>query len=179
MSKTIKWLIVIIIVILALLWWTGNLSLTGTSQSGAVINSAPTSALDQINRDVASIDTQMQGATTDLSSADLTQAQIASALNHFKTVTTLMTALNVKLNSASVNSKSVVTIKASIADMARNLSNAGSQLSVTAKNIANVSAVTKASVNPALKQAVTDLKVSQGYLVLARADIAAVISSLK
>ncbi len=177
MSKTTKWVLaVIIIIVIVLVWWNMAKQTNNVALPAAVVTS---SGLDQINRDVAAVDAQMQGAATDLANTDPTQAQISSALSHFKAVSTLLTTLSVKLNAESVNSKSVAAVKTTLADMARNLSNANSQLTVTTKNIASINAATKSSANPALVKAVVELKVAQSYLMIARADVTTATATLK
>src|ERR1035437_5439654 len=146
MSKTMKWIIIVsVLVVIALIIWLIGMSgttssvsqpantvtsannTTGTNTSAGA--SSKSLALDQINRDVANMDLQFQAGMTlfaNLGSAP-SQAKIVSVASHFKTASLLMTQMTVEIGSAISNS-GLTALKSSLSDMGSQLSNSTSEV---------------------------------------------------
>lgn len=183
MSKTTKWVIVVVVVVVVglLLWWSG-VGAPSASQSGAVLNSTAVSpALDQINRDVANIDAQLQMGKSELESVGSapSKEKVLSLANRFKGIVFLMTAIRINLESAVVNTNLTTGFKPVFTDLNSQITNAGSQVGAAVNNTSNISSTATTANNAVLKQDLLQLITSQTYLKAARADIAVIVKGLR
>lgn len=187
----------VVVVLVLLVWWmnmsnTGsylapstNTTTTGTNGKVGTPGTAATKSaiLQQINRDVANIDKEIQGASGELSNigSTPTQVKIVASANHFKSVLYLMTSIRVELEAAISNTSNPVTtspVNAKFADMDMQISNATSDVGVVINNTSKISPSATTANNTTLSQSLTQLKASQTYIQKARADIGTVVSGL-
>ena len=179
MSKTTKWIIgIVIIVVLALLWWNMNGS-GSTSQSAATVNSTSTS-LDQVHRDVANIDVQMAASAKEVAGLGQapTQVAVVTSANHLKTIALLIGQLRIKLETGMVNSKST-SLLSTLNDMGTQISNASSQAGVVVLNAGSITGTATVSNNKTLAQSIIQLKTALTYLQVARVDVGTIVATLR
>lgn len=204
MSKTMKWIIVlgILVIILVLLTTSSVFNTTytpGTTSSQSLLTptgsrtSSPTTKppasiggvkstnqdLDQINRDLARADMLMRTAESGLASLNSSSmpSSVLSAASNFQAVIPAFASLQVELQAAMANRK-VMSLKSTIADMGNQMSNASSALGVVANNVKGINQNTTVAANNTLQQALIEIKISETYLKVARNDISSVISAL-
>lgn len=196
MSQTMKWTIIVLalVVVALIVWWIampsnpsvpGSNNTTGTENpygaTGTNANSSEKAmALDQINRDVATMDLEYQAGMNEfanLGSAP-SQAKIISVATHFKSTSLLITGLTVELGSAITNAK-LPGLDIPLTDIGTQLSNSTSQVSAILSNVSGVNPSATAGTSSILKQALAQLKTSQKSLQTARADVTKIVSGLK
>ena len=190
MSKTIKWLLVCVcvVLVLGLVAWKMGLfdSLYSPGQSASVSNSVTsstqtpttTSADAGLMQDTAAVDAQMQASVAAINALGqtLSTTTVASAGAQIQTTLALMSKLGVKLE-VRISTQAVASrasLQPVLNDLNRNILNAGSQASVAVKNSAMKTATTAT-----LQQAKIQLQTAQGYAQTARADVQSIWQQVK
>ncbi len=186
-SKKWVWAVVVVVIILLALWYSGVFGSATPATQPAAVTTAVTSgttgtamaAQDAvIKSDVASLDAQIAGINTALAiSGTPTKAQISAAAASFKTATTLFGKLAVEIKARSVNTQtaggSVAGITTALNDLNVQVSNMSSQVGAASKN-----AMATSSTSTTLTASYKQLQTAQGYAAAARTDIGSVMQTL-
>jgi hypothetical protein len=190
-------LILVLIVIVLIFWWKGLFNKNYTimpaanatstqAAKDAVSSSAVTNKstgnpnLDQIDRDVANMNSQFQLSLNQLANIGSTpsQAKIFLVASSLKYTALLMTQLNTELQSAIINSK-LTKLDVNMKDMGIQLSDSTSQLGAVLNNTKNIASDATTANNTVLLQALAQLKKAKTYLQAAGNDVTKVVSGLK
>jgi hypothetical protein len=192
MSTSTKWIITVVVIILVVLggvWYSGMLNTTApASQTGAVSNSiVPSTPVmnandpmsdSMINRDVAALDGQMASlsASATVSGTTTSKTQIVAVNTAVMAINASMQKLATKLQARATNGKTAGSvagsIQSSLTDANHQMSNATSQVGAAAKN------VTATSSPAVLGQMAVQLQASVMLVKAARADFATVLQTL-
>ncbi len=186
-SKKWVWAVVVVVIILLALWYSGVFGSATPATQPAAVNSAVTSGTSgtamaaqdtAIKGDVALLDAQIKAINTAVAvSGTPTKTQISDAAASFKAATTLFAKIAVELKARSVNAQtagaSVAGITSALSDLNAQVSNMSSQVSAASKN-AMATSSTSATLTASYKQLVA----AQGFAAAARTDIGAVMQTL-
>ncbi|MDB5224475.1 MAG: hypothetical protein JWO43_97 [Candidatus Adlerbacteria bacterium] len=183
MSKTVKWVLIIIIVavLAGAVWMSGVLgNKTSTADqpaAAAVAAKTPTNSADiSIKDSMRILDTQIaaSASTTAALGTAPTAAAINAAARQVQTVATNMSKMTVTFQARAVTNNTSVQLQKTFNDLGAQLSNATSNAAAAAKNASSTSASTTT-----LSTSASQLKTAQAALVAARADLKVILATLK
>ena len=187
-TKKWVWAIVIIIIILLGLWYSGvfsSLMPAPATQPAAVATGANSIAATTmaaqdsgIKTDVAALDVQIAAVNSSITaSATPTKQQIATIAANVGATAVMFNKLSVELQSRITNAQttgaSVAGLQAALKDLAMQVSNMTSQAGAASKNVMATS-----SNSTTITASFSQLKAAQKYAVAARADIQTVLQGL-
>ncbi|MGC9602661.1 MAG: hypothetical protein ABSE76_02890 [Minisyncoccia bacterium] len=182
-TKQWVWAIIIIIIILLALWYSGVFSsLTpapATTQPAAVTTSVNSMAGQDsiIKTDVATLDMQIAAIGSGIAASTAPSKQqigtIAANISAAAvTFNKLAVELRPRITNAQTAGSSVAGLQAALKDLATQVSNMTSQASAASKNV--TTSLTSATITASFNQ----LKVAQRYANAARADIQTIVQGL-